>query len=266
MVEQQYIDLVKYLLDKPARPTRNGKTRSSFGATILLPAAADYGFSIIQGRQQFYKGVLGELATFLAGNITNVKDFEANGCNYWQLWQDNDAGDIKVDYGNKWRDWNGCDQLTKLVATLTADPYGRRHLITSWDPSNLNNLSLPCCHYAYQFYVTVDGYLEMLWTQRSCDVMIGLPADIILACAFNLLLAQTVGLKAGKIIMSLGDVHIYESHLANVELYLQSAQQINTALPFFTLDEKATVFNFKPEMLELELLNNAPRIDFKLEK
>jgi len=266
-MEQQYNDLVRTIMDQPERKTRNSITRSLFGATLTIGSPIANGFPLLNGRKLYYKGVLGELATFLAGNISNITDFEANGCKYWELWQDNTEGDITVDYGNAWRNWGqtNYDQLVRTVAGLQTDPNGRRHLITGWNPDNLNTLSLPCCHYAYQWYINADDQLEMMWHQRSTDVMIGLPSDIILAAAWNILMAQTIGKEPGRIIMTLGDTHIYKSHYAAVELYLKQAFTASKQLPIYAIDERATVFNFKPNMIEMVGYNPEPPISFILE-
>ena len=195
-----------------------------------------------------------------------VEDFRQAGCNYWDAWGD-EQGKINVDYGNSWQDFNGHNQLKAVVDSLKNDPYGRRHLISGWRPDRLNELSLPCCHYAYQWYVTTSGHLEMIWIQRSVDVMVGLPSDIILAAVWNILMAQTVGLKPGKITMQLGDTHIYDSHSAGVYDYLSQANQVNLQLekPTWVLTEEATVFNFEPSMFKVINYNPHPAIKFKLE-
>jgi len=262
-MEQQYISLVNRILNCKERQTRNSITKSCFGESITLKPL-DCGFPLLMGRRLFWKSVVGELATFLKGNITNVADFEANNCNYWNLWKHNPQGDINVDYGNSWRDFNGEDQLANVVKSLQEDPNSRRHLISGWRPDHLTNLDLPCCHYAYQWYVN-GGELEMMWHQRSTDVMIGLPSDIILASLWNALMANTIGLRPGKITMSLGDTHIYKAHYIGANTYLQQAKQHSLFAVLWLLDPKADVFNFTPDMFEIRCYEPQPVIKFKLE-
>ena len=220
--EESYVDLVKRVLTEgKVRDTRNAYTRSTFATTLEIDSLKHGYFPILQGRKIFYKGVLGELAAMLKGPKT-LKDFKDEGCNYWAQWA-NEDGTIELDYGNAWRDFNGVNQLKNTVESLTLNPYGRRHLITGWNPSRLATLSLPCCHLLYQWYVTNDGYLDMIWYQRSVDVMVGLPSDIIVAAAWNIIMAAATGYKPGKLTFMMGDTHIYCSHESGAKQYLAKA-------------------------------------------
>lgn len=265
MWEAQYATIAKNLQAKPIRSTRNALTKSDFGKTLTVRELEKSQFPILHGRKMFIGGIVGELAAFLKGP-KSIADFEAQGCNYWGLWGKED-GTINVDYGNSWLDFNGVNQLEAVVNSLATDPYGRRHLITGWKPDNLSDLDLPCCHYAYQWYVTVDGKLEMMWHQRSADWMIGTPSDVVLAALWNILMAQTVGLTPGKIVMTFGDSHLYESHFDQIPEYLNQVDQVELDLEFATwkLDPTATVFNFVPSMFELVGYNPMPAIKFNLE-
>lgn len=214
--EHDYKQLVNKILCKGYdKNGRNGKTKALFGE-VLEFNVSEY-FPIVTGRKMFYKGVLGELAAFLK-KPKHKDDFKKQGCNYWELWS-NEDGALKVDYGNAWLDFNGVNQLDNLMHKLKHDPDDRRLLITGWNPSNLDNLSLPCCHYAYQFFVHNDT-IDMLWHQRSCDTMIGLPSDVILAAAWLIIIANECGYKAGTIKMTLGDTHIYNEHIDVAKEYL----------------------------------------------
>lgn len=240
------------------RETRSGSTSSLFSLGFTIDALQYGKFPMPRGRKIFYKGILGEMATFLEGP-RDVKHFEDNGCNYWKLWGDK-KGKLNVDYGNAWIANN---QLKNVVSSLKNDPSGRRHLIDAWNPENLDDLSLPCCHYAYQWYVRGDR-LEMIWTQRSLDIMIGLPSDIVLASVFNILMAQTVGLKPGKISMNFGDCHIYDNHIDSVLTYIEQCDSLETENDTtYELHPDATVFNFKPDMLTIN--NYKPREVIKFE-
>lgn len=213
--EHHYTELVWSTLHQPRRRGRNGYTRSAFGRQLNVFIGPKY-FPLIQGRKMYYQGVLGELAAFMRGP-KHIKDFQKMGCNYWNDWADSETGKINIDYGNKWLDFNGVNQLERLVNGLKFDPYGRRHIITGWDPSSTPDL--PCCHLLYQFYVTTTGELDMIWYQRSVDLMVGLPADIILGAAWLIAVAKAVGKTPGTVKMMLGDCHIYEEHEENAYLY-----------------------------------------------
>lgn len=271
--EHDYIQLIKDIKQYPLRQTRNAQTKSAFGKSLVIDELVYGIFPIIQGRKVFWKGVVGELTAFLKGP-KSIADFEAQGCNYWKKWG-NEDGSISVDYGNSWLDFGGVNQLQSLVEGLRNDPMGRRHIITGWNPANLGQLSLPCCHYAYQWYVTNEGELEMIWSQRSADLMIGVPSDIVLAAVFNILVAQTVGLQPGKITMNFGDTHIYASHLRTectngtyaypTDEYLLHYATIPDAIPEWSLAPEATVFNFTPDMFEVTNYFSNPAITFRLE-
>lgn len=264
MLDRRFSNLVINAMSQPLRQTRNAETHSYFGHHLIVDSLVKGNFPLLLGRMMFYKGVVGELAAFLKGP-KSLEDFELQGCNYWKDWADKD-GKLNVDYGNAWLDFDGVNQLKEVVASLKADPNGRRHLITGWNPSHLKDLSLPCCHYSYQWYVNDLDELEMIWNQRSVDIMIGLPSDIILAAVWNILMAQTIGLKPGRLHFMLGDCHIYDSHMEGVETYLEQMATIDTLVrPMWTLDKTATVFNFRPSMLTIQDYTPRPAVKFKLE-
>lgn len=255
-----YKDLVTEVLNSGLfKPSRNGIIREVFGKQIAYDLSK--GFPIVTGRKMFYKSVFGELAAFLEGP-TNVSDFKKHDCNYWDIFADED-GALRLAYGNAWRDFQGKDQLAETIKNLKEDPYSRRHLISAWDASGLDELTLECCHYAYNWCVNTNGTLDMVWVQRSADVMLGLPSDILLAAALNMLVAQTVGLHPGKIILQLGSVHIYEEHFKAAEEYINRAIH---RLPYSVLDPAATVFNFHPDMLQLRDYQHEAVLNFELKK
>jgi thymidylate synthase len=134
-----------------------------------------------------------------------------------------DAGRI---YGVQWRDWRtpeneSIDQIQNLIDGLKKDPYGRRHIITAWNPGELDQMCLPPCHILAQFNVTNDGYLECHMYQRSVDVFLGLPFNIASYALLTYIIAQCTELKPGRLIMSLGDVHIYSNHIEQVKEQLK---------------------------------------------
>jgi len=263
MIDNIYKRIVLNAIAAPRRKTRNAVTNSYFGEHLVIDSLEHGRFPILLGRKMYYEGVLGELAAFLKGP-KHIKDFEKEGCNYWKTWADED-GVIEVDYGNAWLDYNGTNQLEEVVSSLKKDPFGRRHIIDAWRPDHLSTLSLPCCHYSYQWYVTNSGYLEMVWNQRSVDLMVGLPSDIILCAAWNILMAQTVGLKPGKLHLMLGDCHIYEAHKDGLLQYLlQTEDLIGRQAPIYSVAPDATVFNFSADMLELVGYDPKGPIKFKL--
>ena len=194
----------------------------------------------------------------------HIDEFRKWGCNYWDAWAQPD-GSINIDYGNEWFA-NG--QIAHLKNCLANDQSNRRMIISGWNPSNLNDLDLPCCHYSYQFYVS-EGRLSMLWTQRSVDLMVGLPSDIVFAALWIITLANEFGLIPGEIKMSLGDCHIYEEHLDNTEEYLDRVDanyQHRLTPPAYRLNmEKGAAFEtFEPDHLVLSIYQKLAKLNFKL--
>lgn len=217
--EHQYIAMINdVLLNGTIRDCRNAETQSVFGGRLVLQELRHGVFPLLHGRRLYYAGVLGELAAMLEGP-KSVEDFKRHGCNYWGQWADED-GALRVDYGNAWLDFNGYNQLEATIKSLREDPYGRRHIISAWRPDKLHTLSLPCCHLLYQWYVDGDGFLNLMWYQRSADLMVGVPSDVILAAAWLINMAELTGLKPGTIDMIFCDLHIYTDHFQGVHEYL----------------------------------------------
>ena len=246
--ELDYCKLISDVMrDGTDRETRNHPTRAVFGKTFTVHELCWGQFPILSGRKMYPKGIFGELAAFLKGPKT-IKDFEDEGCNYWKQWG-NDDGTINVDYGNSWLDFNGVNQLETTLDSLKNDPTSRRHIISGWQPDHLSSLSLPCCHLLYQWYVNGD-YLEMIWYQRSVDTMIGLPSDVVLAAAWNILMAEELGLQPGKLVFMLGDTHIYKSHMFDVNDYLDAALETSDYPVGYCTDD-STLKTFNKDSIQL---------------
>lgn len=258
--EANYKKLVKKILDTgELRAGRNGNTKAIFGETLTIDLNS--GFPLLTGRRIYYKGVFGELAAMLRGPKT-LKDFKDYGCNYWDLWARPD-GNIDIDYGNAWLDFNGVNQLDALVTGLIENPHGRRHMVIGWRPDRLDKVSLPCCHYAYQWYVRDNKYLDMLWHQRSVDTMIGLPSDVVFAAAWNIIIANEVALLPGKVTFTLGDTHIYEEHFKQAKEYLETLM-LEPPTYKLTAPNAACHTMFTPSWIEIENYSYLTEMKFEL--
>jgi len=258
--ETDYAELVSdIMVNGDERPTRNHPTRSLFGKVLTVNELCYGEFPILQGRRMYPRGVFGELAAFLKGP-KHIKDFTDEGCNYWKKWSEAD-GSIHVDYGNSWLDFNGVNQLEAVLSSLAEDPNGRRHIISGWRPDRLSSLSLPCCHLLYQWYVN-NGSLEMIWYQRSVDTMVGLPSDVILAAAWNVLMADQLGLDPGKLVFMLGDTHIYKSHTYGVADYLDVVPMTDNNCPQYL--HEGTLYDFNCDSIALIGYNPYNPITFGL--
>lgn len=225
--EIDYAKLVdEVLTDGHYKQTRNGCTYSVFGRSITIQVGNN--FPVIQGRKMYMRGVFGEFAALLR-KPQHVEHFERWGCNYWEKWSDS-MGFLNVDYGNAWFDFNGFDQIAELKRCLREEPNSRRMIVSGWRPDKLAELSLPCCHYSYQFYVAADT-LHMIWTQRSVDLMVGAPSDFILAALWLIMLANEFGMTPGTIKVDFGDCHVYEEHVDNARLYVNKVLNSGLSAP-----------------------------------
>ena len=205
-IDDLYKELIQNVLDNgELREGRNGNTISVFGTNLSFDMEK-IGLPLVSLRRIFTKGVVGEFRGFLA-DAKSVAEYEALGCPYWELWGDKD-GLLNLDYPPR-------EQLDDVIESIKNDPMSRRHIINLWDHTHLDELSLPCCHFNYQFYVR-NGHLDMIWTQRSVDIAIGLPSDFILAALYVKHIADATGLDVGRITMNFGDTHIYEEHIKEI--------------------------------------------------
>jgi thymidylate synthase len=275
--ESQYVNMVYQLLaNGEKRKTRNGETRAIFGTDLNIAVSEE--FPLLRGRKLFYKPVIGELAAMFRGP-TNIEDFKKFGCNYWDEWGDME-GYLKLDYGNAWIDFNGVNQLEQLVNGMIKDPTGRRHIVSGWRPDRIPELSLPCCHLLYQFYIREGKYIDMIWYQRSADFMIGVPADVILGATWLHVLARELFLKTGipyapgNLKMVFGDTHIYGNHIEQAHQYLEQYNEfgqditlVNTSKPFIASCLAESMSTFLPDQLEIENYDKGqymPTIKFPL--
>lgn len=181
------------------------------------------GFPLLTTKKLHTKSIFVELLWFLRG-LTNVKWLQERGCSIWDEWAD-ENGDLGPVYGKQWRSWatpNGetIDQIIKLIDGLKNNPYSRRHIITAWNPAEVEDMALPPCHLLFQFYVSVDGKLSCQLYQRSADVFLGVPFNIASYALLTAMVAQVAGLKLGDFVHTLGDAHIYLNHLEQVDLQL----------------------------------------------
>lgn len=203
------------------RQTRLGPTIARFGETFKYSMVSE--FPLLTTRAMNIKPIAAELAAFLTGS-TALKTFTDMGCNYWtpnaEAWRPG-AGEVGKIYGYQWRYWNGVhDQIAALLHGLRDDPWNRRHVLTTWNPSDLPEMCLPPCHLLAQFQIDHE-YLDMCVTMRSVDLCLGLPADMVLYGLLLELLARELELNAGTVTWFFGDAHIYEGHIPQLREQLK---------------------------------------------
>lgn len=272
--ETQYKNLLaQVIVNGEHRPSRVGFTVSTFGTMLKIECLEQGLFPILTQRRIYPKGVLGELAAFLRG-ATLVQEFKDLGCNYWDAnaakWgpnvglhpEDHAVGKV---YGAQWRNWTDSlstlDQLQELKRGLRADPYGRRHLLTTYNPAELTEGCLPPCHLLAQFNVRTTQQLDCIVTMRSVDLCLGLPSDIILYATLMLLLCNETGYTPGSLTFMMGDSHVYRNHIDMAQVQLCRPMH---ELPSFSLRRQATLDNFMPSDLTLTNYNHAGPISYEL--
>ena len=241
---RQYLDLLQRVLDDGVeRGDRTGTgTRSVFGHQMRFDLAQ--GFPMLTTKKLHLKSIIHELLWFLSGD-TNIAYLKENGVSIWNEWAD-ENGDLGPVYGRQWRSWQTpdgrhIDQISQLVAQLKANPNSRRHLVTAWNPSDVDDMALPPCHCLFQYYVA-DGKLSCQLYQRSADIFLGVPFNIASYALLTLMLAQVCDLEAGDFVHTLGDAHLYLNHLEQTRLQLERTPG---ALPRLQINpDKKDIFSF----------------------
>jgi thymidylate synthase len=221
-MDKQYKNLLKDILDNGwIKSDRTGTcTLSVFGRFIRHDM--ENGFPLLTTKKMSIKSITTELKWFLKGD-TNIKYLQDNGCNIWNGDYNKSGradGELGAIYGKQWKDWNGIDQITQLIKGLKENPNSRRHIVSAWNVGELDQMTLPPCHYSFQCYVSNNGKLSLMWNQRSVDTFLGLPYNIASYGMLLLLLCKETGYEPGELIGSLGDVHLYSNHIEQAKLQL----------------------------------------------
>jgi len=243
--ELSYLNALKDILENGEhRPDRTGiGTISKFG--VQMRFNLQQGFPAVTTKKLAWKACVSELLWFIegSGDENRLKEI-LHGERYTDkktIWSDNatapywvgkrlqrHAGDLGRVYGVQWRRWRAplvrinkvvlqnCDQLLTLIDGIKNDPYSRRHIISAWNPGELDLMALPPCHMMAQFYVN-DGKLSCQMYQRSADMFLGVPFNIASYALFTHMIAQVCNLDVGELIIVLGDAHIYENHVDQVK-------------------------------------------------
>lgn len=170
-------------------------------------------------------------------------------------------GDLGNVYGKQWRHWKGADgnvidQLKECIDGIKNNPYSRRHIVTAWNPAEIETMALPPCHSFFQFYVN-DGKLSLQLYQRSADVFLGVPFNIASYALLLQLVARECGLMPGEFIHTIGDAHIYSNHLDAVKTQL-NRESFNP--PALKVNSEASIFDLNYEDFEIENYESHPVI------
>jgi thymidylate synthase len=211
-------DILEHGVDKSDR-TGTG-TRSLFGYQMRFDLGQ--GFPLVTTKKLHLKSIVYELLWFIRGE-TNVSWLQQHGVKIWDEWAD-DNGDLGPVYGSQWRSWPApdgrkIDQLANVIASIRNKPDSRRHIVSAWNPAEVDDMALPPCHCLFQFYVA-NGKLSCQLYQRSADTFLGVPFNIASYALLTHMVAQVTGLGVGDFVHSFGDVHLYANHLDQARLQL----------------------------------------------
>ena len=257
---QQYLDLLQHILKNGVQKTdRTGTgTRSVFGYQMRFNLAD--GFPLLTTKKLHLKSIIHELLWFLRGD-TNVAYLQENGVRIWNEWAAPD-GSLGHIYGYQWRSWprydgGFVDQISQAVNDIKNNPDSRRIIVSAWNVADLDNMNLPPCHAFFQFYVA-EGKLSLQLYQRSADTFLGVPFNIASYALLTMMMAQVTGLQPGEFIHTLGDAHIYNNHIDQVNLQLTRTPR---PLPRMVINpDVKSIFDFRYEDFELRDYDPWPHI------
>ena len=247
----QYLDLLRHVLEHGKfKADRTGTgTSSVFGAQARFDLRES--FPVLTTKKLHLKSIIYELLWFLRGD-TNVKWLQEHGVTIWDEWAD-DAGDLGPVYGKQWCDWRTADgrainQIDDVIAQIKKNPASRRHIVTAWNPGEIEKMALAPCHCLFQFYVS-DGELSCQLYQRSADLFLGVPFNIASYALLTRMVAQVCDLKAGDFVHTFGDLHLYANHVEQAKLQLSREPR---PLPQMKLNPAVrNIHDFKFEDFEL---------------
>ena len=228
---KQYLELVKYILDNGERK----EDRTGTGTISVFGYQSKYdlrlGFPLLTTKKVLFDAVIYELLWFLKGS-TNINDDLTQHTPIWNAWAKPD-GELGPIYGYQWRRWpkivfdektmtyrqTYIDQIAQALHLIKTSPTSRRIIVSAWNVSDIDRMSLPPCHAFFQFYVA-NGRLDCQLYQRSADVALGVPFNIASYALLLCMVAKECDLIPGIFTHTLGDAHIYLNHLDGIKTQL----------------------------------------------
>ncbi|WP_127142899.1 thymidylate synthase [Pelagibacterium montanilacus] len=248
---KQYLDLLAHVMDTGVdRSDRTGTgTRSVFGYQMRFDLAQ--GFPLLTTKKLHIRSIVYELLWFLRGD-TNVRWLQEHGVRIWDAWAD-ENGDLGPVYGSQWRSWPApdgrrIDQISALVEQIRTRPDSRRHIVSAWNPAEVEDMALPPCHCLFQFYVS-EGRLSCQLYQRSADIFLGVPFNIASYALLTHMMAEVTGLAPGDFVHTFGDAHIYSNHFEQARTQLQRTPRPLPRLEIRT--PRRSIFDFTFEDFEI---------------
>jgi len=276
---KQYNDILQRIMDQGVdREGRNGNTRALFAIQMRFPMSD--GFPAVTTKKLAFKAVKSELLWFLAmkdkerASDEHLKELNQSERTIWtdnaeaDYWTPKSTfkGDLGRVYGIQWRNWkrpdgSTVDQIAQLIENLQKKPHDRRHIVTAWNPGELEHMALPPCHMFFQCFVA-NGKLSLHMVQRSCDMFLGVPFNIASYSLHLHMLARATGLSAHEAILTLQDAHIYHEHFDAVKEQLAREPM---KLPTLWLNpDKKDIDSFTMDDIRLENYVSHPSIKARM--
>lgn len=278
----KYLDIVKEVLNKGVWKGNRTGVRTLTLPNVHFSHDMDEGFPLLTSKKMATKAMAVELEGFIGG-ITDKNWYKERGCNIWNEWhsptgEEDDLGPI---YGYQWRRFGqyygieydkvkpelfideastSGDQLANIVHKLKTKPDDRRMVCSAWNPEQIHQMALPPCHLAFVL-THIDGVLNLHWTQRSCDLMLGVPFNIASYALLLELLCKEANLKPGNLSGMLCDCHIYENHIDGAK---EQTQRKIYALPKLEILNWNGIFNWTHQDMKIVNYQHAPKISFEV--
>ncbi len=289
---RQYLDFLQHILDKGVYKDDRTKTGtvSTFGYQMRFDLSE--GFPLLTTKRVHLKSIIHELLWFIKGE-TNIKYLVDNDVRIWNEWpyekfkksedykgetleefvlkvkEDDEFakkhGDLGPVYGHEWRHFDGPnntfkDQLGWVINEIKTNPDSRRLIVSSWNPTLIEQMALPPCHTLFQFYV-INNKLSCQLYQRSADAFLGVPFNIASYALLTMMVAQICGLELGEFVHTVGDAHIYSNHFEQVNRQLAREPR---SLPKMLINKEVkNIEDFKFE--DFELVDYNPHKGIKAE-
>ena len=269
---KQYLDIVKNTIkDGHWKETRTGlRALTTFGQVFRHDM--NEGFPLLTTKHMAVKTMWTELEGFIKG-ITHKEWYRLRGCHIWNRWSNplsNDSDDLGPIYGYQWRRFNhaydendeGCltryDQLEQIVSTLKTNADSRRMVCSAWNPVQTDRMALPPCHVLWNVVVIQDK-INLVWHQRSCDLMLGIPFNIASYATLLLLLAQEANLAPGILQGTFADCHIYENHIEGAE---EQVSRTPKPLPVVDVGDFPCIYDWDSGNVIVNNYDAHPKINF----
>ena len=271
---KQYLDILERILNEgKIKHNRTGIDTLSISGSMIEFDMSSGKFPLLTTKKMGLKNICAELEMFIHG-IADKKYLQERNCHIWDEW----ANPAKVPYGNdeetkakmksetdlgkiygyQWNNFNdsGINQLKNVIETLKTNPTDRRMIVSAWNPQQLGEMALPPCHYCFQL-LSNDGYVDLLWNQRSSDFPLGVPYDLASYAMLLTLICKQVGMKPGKVIGFFADSHIYVNQIDMVKTQLERTPFESPSVEILNADDPNwTIWDWKYTDFELKNYNS----------